>query len=158
MKYLISVLISAALLTGCDLLNPPGDIIICTVKTKENQACSPVLSLKLGELILKGKDLSFELTADYEACFQSEKIKFTGQYEQRGQSHIQDIELLAQEMKILDEGKIKDFPKTIGLISLNLKSNKGHFVDIWATTQAYGKSDDLPANAEVHCQSELTEH
>lgn len=153
MKYLIPALILAVFYIGYHLQKAPEETMSCIITAEVGGNCSPVLSLMSGNLNLQRSVQKFELTADYEACFQAEKIKFTGQYEQRGQTNIQDIELLAQTM-VVDEGEVQKFPKTIGLISLDKKSGKGHFVDIWATTQAYGKNKELPANAEVTCQME----
>jgi hypothetical protein len=140
------------LLAGCDTEKSPDEILNCQLAVSENPACTPVLSLQSGDLILKEANLSFELKADYESCFSKEKYRITGSYERRSQTKINEIELLAKFITIVDEDTTKAFPRTIGLISLDTDTNKGNFVDIWAVTQAYGKSEALTTSIEVNCE------
>lgn len=151
MKYLISIVLMTVFLAGCDNKKSPDEILNCKLAVTGKQDCTPVLSLQSGDLILKEANLSFQLTADYEACFQKEKYKITGSYERRSQTKINEIELLAKFITAGDENKSKAFPRTIGIVSLDTDTNKGNFVDIWAVTQAYGKSEELTTSVEVTC-------
>ena len=151
MKYLIPVLSMAIFLAGCDTEKSPDEILNCQLAVTDTQDCTPILSLQTGDLILKEASLSFQLTADYEACFQKEKYTITGSYERRSQTKINEIELLAKFITTGDEEKPKASPRTIGLISIDTETNKGNFVDIWAVTQAYGKSEEITTEVAVTC-------
>ena len=154
MKYLVSILTLLALLVGCTNPTPSDEDLICQLNLKDKQNCTDTLSLQSGELTLHAERLSFILTANYAACYQNEKVRITGLYEQRTHSKTLDIELVAKQTIMVDDGEVSDFPRTIGLVSLDTDSGKGHFVDIWATTQAYGKKDERLANADLTCQLE----
>lgn len=153
MKYLVPALLSVALLAGFNQQASSAEDLICQIAAKDDQSCTPVLSLKSGNLTLKAEDLSFELIAQYEACFQKEAVKITGQYQQRANDKTHDIELLAKQVVTVDEEeKTSTFPQTIGLVSLDIDSKKGHFTDIRAIILAYGKPIEALDKADVNCK------
>ena len=152
MKYQISVVLLVAIIAGCDNQNPSAEDLFCQLVVNNKKSCTPNLSLKTGELSLSANSQSFELTAQYEACFQTEKFRISGQYEQTDNNKIQNIELLAKQIVTINDGSVSEFPKTVGLVSLNVDSKKGHFVDIWTMILAKGHPSEGHTQAEVNCQ------
>ena len=65
---------------------------------------------------------------------------------------IQNIELLAKQIVTINDGSVSELPKTVGLVSLNVDSKKGHFVDIWTMILAKGHPSEGHTQAEVNCQ------
>lgn len=150
MKYLMSILGLILLFMGYTNQAYSNESLTCSLTIKDKQSCSPVLSLESGELKLDSDKKIFELTAHYDACFQAEDIKIIGQYKQRAHQSIYSIELLAT--LIIKGEETENFPRTIGLISLNIESKKGHFVDIWAMIRAYDGRDKGLEQVNVNCQ------
>jgi hypothetical protein len=151
-KNLIGVLLLGLLLFACTKKVSTGDLV-CQLSAAEKQRCSSVLSLESGVLRLYDKDKSFELVAHYDACFQEAEVRVMGEFKQHPHQSVVDVELLAKktELKI---GSAGQFPRTIGLITLNNKSLTGRFVDIWAMIRTHSqKVENLP-NIDVSCHQE----
>lgn len=150
MKYFLSVIGLIVLITGFTKEVYSSESLTCRLTIADKQSCSPVLSLESGELKLDSTKQTFELSAHYDACFQAEDIKISGQYQQRTHKSIYNIELLA--IRITGGEKEDSFPRTIGMMSLNIESKKGHFTDIWAMIRAHdGRSKGLE-QVNVSCQ------
>lgn len=154
MIKIVSVLLVMALLTACTNKNSLSNNLVCQLIVKDKQSCTPVLSLESGELRLDAEKSSFELKARYDACYQFEEVKITGDYEQRTHKSILNIELLAKQITEMKSGKLKQFPRTIGLVTLNIESQKGYFVDIGAMISAHGQMGEGLYKVDVSCDSE----
>ncbi len=150
MKYFVSAIGLVALLTGLTKEVYSEDNLTCRLSIVDKQSCSPVLSLESGEVKLNSSKQTFELTAHYDACFQTQDIKLTGRYQQRTHKSIYNIELLATQ--ISGDEKEETFPRTIGLMSLNIESKKGQFVDIWAMIRAHDGRGKGLEQVDVSCQ------
>ncbi len=146
-----------ALLAGsCTDKNALTEYLVCQLSSINKQGCTPVLSLESGELKFEGTPQRFELTAHYDACYQVQDVFITGEYQQRTHKQVYDLELLATKVAIKN-GKEADFPRTIGLISLNIATHKGHFTDVWAMIREQGQKQDNLFKVDVDCQLKLVQ-
>ena len=146
------LVISIALLVGCSTdKNVLTENLVCQLSSLNKQGCTPVLSLVSGELKFEETTQRFELNAHYDACHQVQDVIITGEYMQRTHKQVYDLELLATKVAIKN-GKEANFPRTIGLISLNIATHKGHFTDVWAMIREQGQKQDNLFKVDVDCQ------
>ena len=151
-KISVTILLLALLLPACANKTTTGNLV-CELSSKDKQVCSSVLSLESGVLRLNDNSKQFQLEAHYDACFQSTDVRVTGEFKQHPHKSVFDLELLANKAE-LKGGSIDRFSRTIGLLTLNNKSLKGHFVDIWAMIRTHTqKVENLP-NIDVSCRRE----
>lgn len=148
-----TILLLALLLSACTKKVTTTGNLVCELSSKDKQVCSSVLSLESGVLRLNDKSKQFQLEAHYDACFQSTDVRVTGEFKQHPHKSVFDLELLANKAE-LKGGSIDRFSRTIGLVTLNNNSLKGHFVDIWAMIRTHTqKVENLP-NIDVSCRRE----
>ena len=147
----VSVVIIAIsiFLSGCSKTSSTGNLV-CQLSAKEKQTCSSVLSLESGVLRFNEQEHRFVLEANYDACFQSETVKITGDYQQQPHESVFDMELLARHIESKNN-TIERFSRTIGLVTLNNVSLKGRFIDIWAVIRTHTQAVDNLPNIEVSC-------
>ena len=146
------LVISMALFAGCSTdKNVLTENLVCQLSTLNKQGCTSVLSLESGELKLEESTQGFELTAHYDACYQVQDVIITGEYKQRTHKQVYDLELLATKIAIKN-GKETNFPRTIGMISLNIATYKGQFTDVWAMIRERGQKSDSLFKIDVDCQ------
>ena len=147
----VSVVIIAIsiFLSGCSKASSTGNLV-CQLSAKEKQTCSSVLSLESGVLRFNEQEHRFVLEANYDACFQSETVKITGDYQQQPHESVFDMELLARHIESKNN-TIERFSRTIGLVTLNNVSLKGRFIDIWAVIRTHTQAVDNLPNIEVSC-------
>ncbi|HIO92177.1 MAG TPA: hypothetical protein EYG68_04940 [Leucothrix mucor] len=137
-------------LQGCTEKSSTGDLV-CQLVAKEKQTCSSVLSLESGVLRFSEQAHSFELVADYDACFQTETLRITGDYKQHPHKSVFDLEMLAT--KIESKNNVAEqFSRTIGLVTLNNTSLNGRFVDIWATIRTHTQTVENLPKIDVSCR------
>jgi len=147
-----TILLLALLLPACAKKATTGNLV-CELSSKDKQVCSSVLSLESGVLRLNDNSKQFQLEAHYDACFQSTDVRVTGEFKQHPHKSVFDLELLANKAE-LKGGSIDKFSRTIGLLTLNNNSLKGHFVDIWAMIRTHTqKVENLPT-VDVSCSRE----
>lgn len=152
----IIVIVIGILSLGCDT-NTHSSLstdLVCQITVDKKQPCSEVLSLKSGEIRIQPKDKTFSLTAQYNACYQDDRLKVTGEYEFRTYESSIELELLSTKITTT-KGNRNNFPRTIGLLRLDKKTLQGHFIDIWAVIRTQTKPiNDYPLVA-VNCVGEL---
>ena len=139
-------------LVGCSKTPSTGNLV-CQLSAKEKQTCSSVLSLESGILRFNEQEHRFVLEAEYDACFQSETVKITGDYQQQPHKSVFDMELLAQHIESKNK-TVERFSRTIGLVTLNNRSLKGRFIDIWAMIRTHTQVVENLPNVEVSCSRE----
>ncbi len=155
-KYFIQasvvMMVVSAFLVACSETASTGNLV-CQLSAKEKQTCSSVLSLESGVLRLNENKHRFVLEANYDACFQSETVKMTGDYQQQPHQSVFDMELLARHIEFKNN-TVERFSRTIGLVTLNNTSLKGRFVDIWAVIRTHTQVVENLPNIEVSCRKE----
>lgn len=156
MKNLVPVLVLSALLSGCNCnkdLASPGNLV-CQVVTREKQTCSAVLTLESGVIRFNQKDHSFELKAHYNACYQVDDVKISGEFKYHPYESVFDLELLAKKV-VGKNTHSEQFPRTIGLVTLSNTTLQGRFVDIWAVIRTHTNTTNNLPQVEVNCRNEF---
>lgn len=148
----VMLMLASVFLLSCSKTSSTGNLV-CQLAAKEKQSCSSVLSLESGVLRFNEQEHHFVLEADYDACFQSETVKITGDYQQQPHKSVFDMELLARYIEFKNN-TVERFPRTIGLVTLNNTSLKGRFVDIWAMIRTHTRVVENLPNIEVSCSQE----
>jgi len=111
----VVMMVISAFLLACSKTSSTGNLV-CQLSAKEKQSCSSVLSLESGVLRFNEQEHRFVLEAYYDACFQSETVKITGDYQQQPYKSLFDMELLARHIESKNN-TVERFSRTIGLVT-----------------------------------------